>query len=218
MTLDERIGRYLAKCPAAVSGQDGHGTTYKVACALVNGFALEPDAALRWMLVYNAGCMPPWKPRELRHKIEQAAKKPHGKPRGHLLGGERNGAAKVAQTVTQSVPVRLQPREGRFRTLRTVFSEPYVKACAHTCVRGTGKQSSVPSAAEGVSVELTPLADDGLVAVPGCRVKRPEEIPMADEDWQKLDASGFANEPLVQMAAWMFGPGCTVLETGRAAA
>jgi len=54
-----------------------------------------------------------------------------------------------------------------------------------------------------------------LVSVPGCKVSRPSEIEMAEEDWQKLDASGFASEPLVQMAAWMFGPECTVLEPRR---
>ena len=72
MTLDERIARYLDKCQGAISGSDGHGQTFTVACALVNGFALDADAALRHLITYNATCSPPWSPRELRHKVNQA--------------------------------------------------------------------------------------------------------------------------------------------------
>ena len=204
MTLDERIARYLAKCPPAVSGQDGHGTTFKVACALVNGFALDADAAMRWMLVYNAGCMPPWKPRELRHKVEQAAKKPAAKPQGHLLGRIENRADQAVQKAPKLVPVRLTPRNREIRTVRTVFSEPYVKACAHMCVERIGKRPSVPSG----NLE-------GLISVPGCQIGRPAEIEMADADWLAAEKSGLLGEPVVQAALWMFGPGCGVLGTGE---
>ena len=214
MTLDDRIRRYLAKCPPAVSGQDGHGTTFRVACALVHGFALEPEEAFRYLEAYNAACCPPWKPRELHHKLRQAAKVAHEKARGHLLGVHHNSDRPTPDKPQAPVPVRLKPREGRFRTVRTVFSEPCVNACAHTCVY-VELENNRPDGPAGELVESAPLADEGLVAVPGCRVKRPEEISMADTDWQKLDASGFADEPLVQLAAWMFGPDCTVVEAGR---
>jgi hypothetical protein len=48
-TPDERIRRaraYLAAMPAGVQGQNGSGATYSAACAMVHGFALDPDAAL----------------------------------------------------------------------------------------------------------------------------------------------------------------------------
>lgn len=37
--LDNRVSAYLAAIPGAVSGQGGHGQTFKVACYLVNGWA-----------------------------------------------------------------------------------------------------------------------------------------------------------------------------------
>lgn len=223
MTLDERITRYIAKCPPAVSGSDGHGTTFKVAVALVHGFALDADVALRWMLIYNDGCMPPWKPRELRHKVAQAEKVAHQKPRGHLLGNELYGQRRVGQSVVRVVPVALTPRKSRFRTVRTVFSEPCVNAREGVepgnDIYGASKQPSEPSAIGNTTeaAKEPELAVDwpSLVTVPDCKVGRPPEIKMADEDWQKINSSGFASEPLVQMAAWMFGPGCTVIEAGR---
>lgn len=237
MTLDERISLYLAKCPPAVSGSDGHGTTFKVACALVNGFALDEATALRWMLVYNATCAPAWKSRELRHKVEQAAKVAHEKPRGHLLGSERANFAKAAQIVARPVPVRLTPKKKHLRTVRTVSSHisTYVGEIetVPSCIKGGSLQPSEPSAggmevpdplstAAAPSVESRPSVEmrvewPALVPVPGCTVGRPPEIEMANADWHALEASGLAEEPMVQLAAWMFGPSCTVLEeTGRA--
>lgn len=221
MTLDERITRYIAKCPPAVSGSDGSGATFKVACALVNGFALDADAAFRWMVVYNATCMPPWKPRELRHKVEDAEKKAHEKPRGYLLGVNGNSRSPAAKQTRRPVPVPLTPRNSRFRTVRTVFSEPCVNAReglgVGNDIYGTPKQPSEPSGIKNEAKEPEMAVDwPSLVSVPGCKVGRPPEIEIADDDWRKLEASGFVEKPMVQLAAWMFGPGCTVVETGRA--
>jgi hypothetical protein len=41
MTVLERAQRYLSKCPPAISGEQGHKTTFRVACKLVHGFALS---------------------------------------------------------------------------------------------------------------------------------------------------------------------------------
>lgn len=247
MTLDERVGRYVAKCPVAVSGQDGHGTTYYVACQLVHGFALDEAVAMRWMLAWNDGCLPPWKPRELRHKIQEAAKKPHDKPRGHLLGREHTHCADAAQSVARPVPVRLIPKKRQFRTVRTVFFQvpTYTRERENVSsyIKEPGLQSSEPSASRsdaendqkaresekgssepsetGASRKAPEL--DGsivdwplLVPVPGCSVGRPPEVEMSNADWHALEVSGFVHEPAVQLAAWMFGPGCMVLdESGR---
>jgi hypothetical protein len=42
----KRARAYLAAMPAGVQGQNGSGATYSAACAMVHGFALDPDAAL----------------------------------------------------------------------------------------------------------------------------------------------------------------------------
>jgi RecA-family ATPase len=86
MNTFERARKYLASCPPAVSGQSGHNTTFSVATALTHGFALDREAALHLMREYNRSCQPPWSERELAHKVDQAIKTPHSKPRGFLLG------------------------------------------------------------------------------------------------------------------------------------
>ena len=99
-TVPERARAYLGECDAAVSGQGGHDTTYRVASALVNGFLLPPEVAFNLIAnEYNWRCKPPWTDSDLRHKVEDAAKNgpPSGKARGWLLdgGGEpvRSGTA-----------------------------------------------------------------------------------------------------------------------------
>jgi hypothetical protein len=81
-----RIFAYLDKCPPAISGQNGHGTTFEVARALVYGFDLGADRGYQilWQH-YNPCCQPPWSEKELMHKCQEADTKPFDKPRGYLL-------------------------------------------------------------------------------------------------------------------------------------
>ena len=58
-----------------------------MACLLYNGWALTVDETLAWLKVYNAKCEPPWSDKELAHKVKDAAKAKHEKPRGYLLDG-----------------------------------------------------------------------------------------------------------------------------------
>jgi hypothetical protein len=90
----DRVRKYLAKCDPAVSGQHGHDATFKVAIALVWGFALRRDAALVHLRVYNKKCQPPWSDAELEHKIDSAISTANRgwlqdelktKPPGHLI-------------------------------------------------------------------------------------------------------------------------------------
>lgn len=113
LNLDERITRYIAKCPPAISGSDGHGQTFAVACTLYNGFALDEAETLRFLKVYNDGCQPPWMDRDLRHKVNQAAAATHTKPRGHLLGQAQ---------ANWPIPVEVRRPEGanELRTFRTI--------------------------------------------------------------------------------------------------
>lgn len=85
---EERAMGFLAKCEGAISGQGGHNRTFAVASALVNGFLLSPEAALRLLKSdYNRKCSPPWSENELQHKVDDAlrAGPPDGKEPGWLL-------------------------------------------------------------------------------------------------------------------------------------
>ena len=71
--------------PAAVSGSGGHSQTYAAATALVHGFGLDADTSYAILAnYYNPRCSPPWSEKELRHKVNQAATKPHDRPFGWL--------------------------------------------------------------------------------------------------------------------------------------
>lgn len=76
----ERARKYIATMPPAVSGSNGHGATFHVACVLVLGFGLSEGDAFSVLAEYNARCEPPWSEKDLWHKIRSAAKQP----------GERN--------------------------------------------------------------------------------------------------------------------------------
>ena len=81
-----RIEKYLERCEAAVSGQHGHNSLFKVAVILVWGFALTVDEAWPYILQFNSRCLPPWSEYDLRRKLTQAlTHKGHSKPRGYLL-------------------------------------------------------------------------------------------------------------------------------------
>ena len=79
--LERRALAYLANLPPAINGQGGHAATYTAATALVHGFGLDPELALALLLdSYNPRCQPEWSEKELRHKVEDAASKPHTRP------------------------------------------------------------------------------------------------------------------------------------------
>jgi hypothetical protein len=80
--IEERARRWVTKMPAAVSGQNGHGATYHVACVLMQGFALSRDQAWPIMIDYNERCVPPWTEQELVHKLVDA-ERAHGLRRGN---------------------------------------------------------------------------------------------------------------------------------------
>ena len=106
MELEHRIRAYLAKIPGAVSGSGGHNQTYRAACALVNGFGLNGEDALRWLAIYNERCEPKWKLGELKHKIADALRATHRKSRGYLLGPASAASAGLQIPKTQSAAVK----------------------------------------------------------------------------------------------------------------
>ncbi|MBX3497772.1 MAG: DUF3987 domain-containing protein, partial [Parvibaculum sp.] len=76
--------------PPAISGSGGHSQTYAAATAMVHGFGLDPETALTLLVDrYNPRCQPPWSEKELRHKVSDAASKPHDRPHGWLRDAEK---------------------------------------------------------------------------------------------------------------------------------
>lgn len=108
MELRDRICMYMSRIPPAVAGQHGHDQTFAAACALYNGFALDEDQLWEFMSLYNSRCVPPWEEKDLRHKVEEAIKAQHTKPRGHLIGG--NGTFKPEDFKYRSFPAA-KPKE-----------------------------------------------------------------------------------------------------------
>ncbi|GAA4443307.1 bifunctional DNA primase/polymerase [Novipirellula rosea] len=83
--IEARAIAYLNAMPPAIGGSGGHSQTFAAATALVHGFSIGPDAALAILTKhYNPRCVPPWSDKELAHKINQAATKPHERPFGWL--------------------------------------------------------------------------------------------------------------------------------------
>lgn len=87
-TLGDRVRKYLAEIDGAVSGQNGHGATYRVACHLVRGFNLSKTDAFQFFAEWNERCQPPWSDAELWHKLDEAESKAEGEP-GYLLTSNR---------------------------------------------------------------------------------------------------------------------------------
>jgi hypothetical protein len=84
--LHDRILAYLAAIPGAVEGNGGDQQTFTVACELVNGWNLTAEQALPYLQAYSDKCEPAWTQKELLHKLSEAEKAPHQKPRGHFIG------------------------------------------------------------------------------------------------------------------------------------
>jgi len=82
LSVIERARAYLDAIPGAVSGQDGHGATFRAACILICGFSLTKAEALVLLSEWNRRCEPAWSERELRHKLDDADKQPGA--RGYL--------------------------------------------------------------------------------------------------------------------------------------
>jgi hypothetical protein len=88
--LDKRILAYLDTVDIAVEGEGGSNPTFRVACLLVNGWALDRDQALHYLRYYSENrCKPPWTDKEMAHKIDDALDAPHTKAYGYLRDTER---------------------------------------------------------------------------------------------------------------------------------
>lgn len=109
MAVLDRARSYIAKMPAAITGQGGHAATMAVAVELVRGFALSKADALELLQEYNGRCQPPWKRAELEHKIRSAENGPAGgtaPPMGYRLGDDDHGWKRGDRRQRQQDPPR----------------------------------------------------------------------------------------------------------------
>lgn len=92
LSTEERAVLYLKKCAdegPAISGNDGHGQTFGVACRVGPGFDLDPATAFRLIReYYNPACQPPWNDWEIEHKVTDAYA--NETRRGWLRDADRN--------------------------------------------------------------------------------------------------------------------------------
>lgn len=86
--VEDRVQKYVAKMPGAVSRQAGHLATWKVALVSARGFALDEEATMRVLRLFNERCEPHWTESELRHKANDAVNDARV-PLGYKLGDER---------------------------------------------------------------------------------------------------------------------------------
>jgi RecA-family ATPase len=119
-SISDQVRRYIAKIDPAVSGQDGHGKTFHVACVLVQEFGLSIDEARPLMHEYNRTCSPPWNEKEIEHKLREAEKKPappEGRgyrakqKRGYIYGSHDSAPSATVYDVKPAAVVEVQPRD-----------------------------------------------------------------------------------------------------------
>jgi hypothetical protein len=120
MTTLERAALWLAKVPPAVSGQNGHSTTYTAAVGLVHGFQLGYGDAMTLLSEWNLSCQPPWSDKDLAHKLREASSRSHDKPAGHLIQSTSAGMDLSRVTFKRPTPA---PGASEFqRFLQSAFA------------------------------------------------------------------------------------------------
>lgn len=83
--VEERVRRYIATMPPAISGAGGHTAFFNVVRTLLHGFGLSREGARPFIDEYNQRCEPPWSESEIQHKIVSIDGLPCPGGRGYLL-------------------------------------------------------------------------------------------------------------------------------------
>ncbi|MFL6519182.1 MAG: hypothetical protein ACJ8NS_03100 [Chthoniobacterales bacterium] len=159
------IQRYVAHAPKAISGNNGHTTTLKVARTLHNGFGLCGDELLHWLGVYNARLSDQWTDRELEHKAEAAESSDYDKPRGWMLD-PRQFATPTRFTIQPANNAANPPAPCRRYVLTpdttdVFYSNSFIRARTHAQRAGESEISvvSVEEAVVPPSLEATEVPD-----------------------------------------------------------
>lgn len=171
--------------PPAISGAQGHSQAYSAATALINGFALARGDAEIVFREWNLTCQPEWSESELAHKLNEAERKPHDKPRGHLLSGNQNNRQSDSHTAR---PDSARP----YHPPQMDKSKPVVKAKQYAIVPAKLPEE-IPDGCRKLLKHLF-RAGEGIRITPAHLDDDCKEIPngsgMIDvqENWlQKLD-------------------------------
>ena len=156
LTLQERIAKYLAAVPPAISGAGGHNQTFSVACSLYNGWNLSEEDTLAWLKVYNERCEPKWSDKELAHKAADAARSAYDKPRGHLIGEQEKEQPKQTEKLLGK-PIASGNISATLATLKIDFFSSDIHAHTHSALStSTRKESEINVA----NVAKTPKTTD----------------------------------------------------------
>jgi hypothetical protein len=108
ISAHDRARAYATKVPPAITGQNGHNTTFKLAVKLTRGFNLSPEDAFPILKEWNEACQPPWSDADLWHKLKSADAS-GTEPRGTMLAVDRSchrfaAPAPKTQAFPQSLP------------------------------------------------------------------------------------------------------------------
>lgn len=186
LSLAERAARYLATLPPALSGSGGHDVTFRAACALVHGFNFDEATAAALLLShYNPGCVPPWSPAEIAHKVRSAAGSRCERGRGYLLHHGDTAPTPRPSPATVLAVVKRWP-DPDFARIRQIVA-------AGVKVRDLAARSPVPADHLGPADVLPALFADASNPDPlVCFGKSPREF--ATRPLSGLKSSGRAAE------------------------
>ena len=146
-----RARAYVDKMPLAVAGQQGHDATFKVAKALVHGFALSETDAMPILREYSSRCLPPWSEKELEHKLKSASEwDKYDKPRGYLIGGGRSSTPIKAADPPPRAKKKISPP-----WLDPKTRQP--KQAAQEAIKGEIDQSAIDQGSSHLRRRVSPL-------------------------------------------------------------
>ena len=123
-----RAARWLEKRPPAVEGSGGDDHTFGTLCAMLEAFPALTDADFGdgsdggVLTAWNERCVPPWTPKELRHRLKNA-RRTAGVPDPGAWGGHEDGRTPEAATHAPAGPPVEGPDEWAAR-VRSAVSDP----------------------------------------------------------------------------------------------
>lgn len=201
----ERARKYAGCVEGAVSGQNGHGHTFRLACRLAIGFDLNESETLQILEEWNPTCSPSWSSKELSHKVRQAMKEKEKDPEaiGILLRKNKPGYEERPET-SQFRPANQIPEEkSENRTLRTEIGKVSVRN--KTVSQGNngpiGQRQPIPSFIKNPSLDFIHTINSKIVSevseidekafhVEQCTIKKADsaenDIKTDDPELQKI--------------------------------
>jgi hypothetical protein len=127
MTPEDRALAYVLTLPPSVAKQGGHDAAFRVASALVWGFALDRDRALSVMREWNrTRANPPWSESELSHKIASAISAGSKYGSGYLLREDQPKRSPQGEGVA---PLPTAPERPRIPVYDAAKAERFASSC-----------------------------------------------------------------------------------------